>query len=67
MTDNIDQNLGYKVSLGGATSTDPSALVLDTSTSTTHIITYSATDQAGNVGIASSAVCYNFTHAHRFI
>ncbi|MEK7995757.1 MAG: tail fiber domain-containing protein, partial [Planctomycetota bacterium] len=46
VTDNVDQNLGYKVSLGGATSTDPSALVLDTSTSTTHIITYSATDQA---------------------
>ena len=56
VTDNVDQNLGYRVSLNGATSTDPSALVLDTSTSTTHIITYSATDQAGNVGLTTRTV-----------
>jgi hypothetical protein len=56
VTDNVDQNLGYKVSLDSATSTDPSELMLDTSVAGTHTTVYSATDQAGNIGIATRTV-----------
>lgn len=56
VTDNVDQNLGYRVSLDGATSTEPSALSIDTSVAGTHTIVFSAEDQAGNVGMATRTV-----------
>ncbi|MBI3572564.1 DUF5011 domain-containing protein, partial [Candidatus Kaiserbacteria bacterium] len=56
VTDNVDQNLGYTVSVNGAPATDPSLLSLDTSTTTTYSILYSATDTSGNTGTATRTV-----------
>jgi hypothetical protein len=56
VTDNVNNNLGYKVSVDGGALIDPSAIWLDTSTSTTHTILYSATDQDGNTGTAERIV-----------
>lgn len=51
--DNVNKNLGYKVAVNGV---DVQNINLDTSTSTTYTITFSATDQAGNVGSAQRTV-----------
>jgi hypothetical protein len=56
VTDNVDQNLGFTVSLDGGATTTIDQLVLDTATSTTHTILFSATDNAGNVGTATRTV-----------
>lgn len=49
-------NIGYVMSLDGGATTTPDQFHLDTSTSTIHIILYSATDQAGNTGTATRTV-----------
>lgn len=49
-------NIGYVMSMDGGATTTPDLFQLDTSTSTTHLILYSATDQAGNVGTATRTV-----------
>jgi hypothetical protein len=56
VSDNVDQNLGYNVSLDGGATTTIEALSLDTSTSTSHTILFTAVDQAGNVGMATRTV-----------
>jgi fibronectin-binding autotransporter adhesin len=56
VTDTANPNLGYTVSLDGATSTTPDQLQIDTSIAGKHTIVYSATDQAGNTGIATRMV-----------
>ncbi|MDP3785002.1 MAG: DUF5011 domain-containing protein [bacterium] len=57
VTDNIDQNLGYTASLnGGPAFSQGAGLSLDTSTTTTHTILYSATDQAGNTASSTRIV-----------
>ncbi|MEK7593700.1 MAG: immunoglobulin-like domain-containing protein, partial [Patescibacteria group bacterium] len=56
VTDNVNNNLGYTISLNGATSTDPSSLFLDTGISSTNTLTFFATDQAGNTGTATRTV-----------
>jgi len=56
VTDNVDQNVGYKVSLDGGEAIDASALIVETSTSTTHTLIYSAVDVAGNTSSASRTV-----------
>ena len=40
VTDNVNNNLGYTISLNGATSTDPSSLFLDTGISSTNTLTF---------------------------
>ena len=56
ITDDVDTNIGYTVSLDNATSTDLSNLVLDTSVGGTHYIVFTAADQAGNVSHATRTV-----------
>ena len=56
VTDNVDQNLGYKVSLDGGIEMDVSGLTIDTSVAGTHEILFSATDNAGNTGTAMRTV-----------
>ncbi|MDP3785015.1 MAG: DUF5011 domain-containing protein, partial [bacterium] len=57
VTDNIDQNLGYTASLdGGLALPQGAGLSLDTSTTTTHTILYTATDQAGNTASTTRTV-----------
>lgn len=56
ITDNVDRNLGFTVSLNGGPSITLDQLSVDTSTSTTQTIVFSATDQAGNVGTATRTV-----------
>jgi len=56
ISDNIDSNLGFKVSLDGGELMDISALSIDTATSTTYTILFSATDSAGNTGTATRTV-----------
>src|SRR3989344_1703948 len=64
VTDNKDQNLGYKVTVNLTTSQVvnindaiyPSDLVLDTSAAGEYTITYVAVDQAGNTGTATRTV-----------
>jgi hypothetical protein len=56
ITDNVNDNLGYSVSLDGAASTTPDLLSLDTSAAGSHTILFSATDQAGNTGTAVRVV-----------
>jgi hypothetical protein len=52
VTDNVDQNLGYKIGLNGGPEIYPNELQLDTSTSTEYELIYRAVDQAGNLGTA---------------
>jgi hypothetical protein len=54
--DNINQNLGYTISVDGGIAINPSELSLDTSTSTIYTLTFSAVDQAGNIGTATRTV-----------
>ena len=56
ITDDVDTNIGYTVSLDNATSTDLSNLVLDTSVGGTHYIVFTAADQAGNTATATRTV-----------
>ena len=56
VTDNINNNLGYKISLNGGPEIYPQELILDTSAAGEHTITYIATDQAGNTGTTSRTV-----------
>ncbi|MES2006643.1 MAG: immunoglobulin-like domain-containing protein, partial [Patescibacteria group bacterium] len=56
VSDNVDENLGFKVSLNGGAEIDLSQLSLDTSTSTSYSIVFSSTDQAGNTGTATRTV-----------
>jgi methylmalonyl-CoA mutase cobalamin-binding subunit len=56
VTDNVDQNLGFVVSLDGGATTTLDQLVLDTSATSTHTILFSATDAAGNTGTATRTV-----------
>jgi hypothetical protein len=51
--DNVNDNLGHTIQVDGIEVTN---IQLDTSTSTTYIITYTATDEAGNVGTAERTV-----------
>ena len=53
MTDNVDQNLGYKTFLNGAL---VSNITIDTSTAATDTIDYVATDQAGNTATSTRTV-----------
>jgi hypothetical protein len=53
VTDNVDQNLGIYIFIGG---TEVQTIALDTSTSTTYSIIYRATDTAGNTGEATRTV-----------
>ncbi|MBI2618232.1 DUF5011 domain-containing protein [Candidatus Kaiserbacteria bacterium] len=53
VTDNVSDNLGIHFKVNGA---DVTNVNVDTSSDGTHIITYSATDQAGNTGTAERTV-----------
>ncbi|MFC1729753.1 immunoglobulin-like domain-containing protein [candidate division KSB1 bacterium] len=53
VTDNVNDNLGISYAVDGA---EVSSISLDTSSDVTYTITYSATDQAGNVGTAERSV-----------
>lgn len=54
--DNVNDNLGYTVRVDGGEEVYIENLTLDTSTETQYILTFSATDQAGNVGTAERVV-----------
>ena len=56
VTDNVDQNLGYTVSLDGGATTTVEQLVLDTTATSTHSIVFTATDGAGNTSTATRVV-----------
>jgi hypothetical protein len=56
VTDNVDQNLDFTVSLDGGAATSIDQLVIDTSATSTHSILFSATDAAGNTGTATRTV-----------
>lgn len=64
VTDNVSQNLGYKVSLDSGPEIYPNELVIDTSTAGEHTITYTATDQAGNTGTATRQVIVSDPNAN---
>ncbi len=52
----VSPNIGYTVSLDGATSTSPEQLQVNTTEPGTHIILFSATDQNGQTGTATRTV-----------
>ncbi len=54
--DDIDKNLGYKVSLDDGLQIDIRDMDIDTSTEGAHTIVFTATDQAGNRGTATRTV-----------
>jgi hypothetical protein len=56
VTDNVDDNLGFKVSLNGGPQIDISELSVDTASTTTHTIVFTAIDTAGNIGTATRTV-----------
>jgi hypothetical protein len=56
VTDNVDENLGFTVSLDGGVTTTLDQIAVDTSTSTSHTIVFSATDNAGNTGHATRTI-----------
>jgi len=56
ITDNVDHNLGYNVSVDGGATTTPDQIHIDTSAPGTQTILYSATDQAGNTATATRTV-----------
>jgi len=56
VTDDKDTNLGILASVDGGAKVDLSSIYIDTSTSSTHTIVYSATDNDGNVGTAERTV-----------
>jgi hypothetical protein len=51
-----DLNLGISVSVDGGATTTPEQISIDTSTSSTHMISYFATDQSGETGYATRSV-----------
>jgi hypothetical protein len=51
-----DLNLGINVSVDGGATTTPDDISIDTSTSSTHTISYFATDQSGETGYATRSV-----------
>jgi hypothetical protein len=51
-----DINLGINVSVDGGPTTTPDQISIDTSTSSTHTISYFATDQGGETGYATRTV-----------
>jgi hypothetical protein len=51
-----DLNLGINVSVDGSATTTADEISIDTSTSSTHTITYFATDQSGEIGYATRSV-----------
>jgi hypothetical protein len=53
VTDNVDQNLGYKTFLNGALASN---IVIDTSAVATDTIDYVATDNAGNTATSTRTV-----------
>jgi len=53
VTDNVNDNLGISYAVNGISM---SSINIDTSSNATHIITYSATDQAGNTGTVTRTV-----------
>jgi len=60
ITDNVDDNLGYKVSVDDGPQIDISEVQIDTSTAGEHKIVFTATDQAGNTGTATrTVIVYN--------
>ncbi|MEK7505399.1 MAG: immunoglobulin-like domain-containing protein [Patescibacteria group bacterium] len=56
VSDNVNTNLGYKISVDGGTEVDPSSLSLNTSSPIVYTLSFSATDQAGNTGTATRTV-----------
>jgi hypothetical protein len=56
VSDNVNDNLGYYVSVDNGATTTQDQLVIDTSAAGEHTIVYSATDQAGNTGSATRVV-----------
>ncbi|MBI2023574.1 DUF5011 domain-containing protein, partial [Candidatus Giovannonibacteria bacterium] len=56
VTDNINENLGYKIKVDGTELTAGEKVQIDTSEAGTHTITFTATDQAGNTGTAERTV-----------
>ena len=56
VSDNVDSNLGYKVSLDGGEAAEPSLISIDTSAARRYILTFVATDSAGNIGKAERIV-----------
>lgn len=56
VTDNMDQNLGYVVSLDDGATTTPSGLTLNTAVAGLHTIFFRATDSSGNEGTTSRTV-----------
>jgi hypothetical protein len=53
VTDNVDQNLGYKTFLNGALVSD---ITIDTSQAATDTIDYVATDSQGNTATSTRTV-----------
>ena len=53
VTDNVNENLGFKTFLNGV---EVAQINIDTASSTTYAIEYKATDQAGNIGTATRTV-----------
>jgi hypothetical protein len=56
VTDNIDQNTSYKVSLDGAPAVDLSQISVDTSVVGEYQLVFTATDLGGNTGMATRVV-----------
>lgn len=56
VSDNVNDNLGYKVKLNDGEEIYPNELVLDTSIAGEHTLTYVAVDQAGNIGTATRTI-----------
>ena len=56
ITDNVDKNLGYSVSVDGTATSTEDTVNINTSVPGTHSIVYTATDQAGNVATATRTV-----------
>ena len=56
VADNVDDNLGYKVSVDGGPERYPNEILIDTSVAGEHTIIYKATDNTGNIGTAERIV-----------
>ena len=56
VTDNVDSFMEYKVSLNGGPEININELNVDTSAAGSHVITFTATDKAGNTGAAERRV-----------
>jgi hypothetical protein len=56
VTDNVNDNLGYKVSVDNGPEIYPNEIQIDTSVAGEHTIIFTAVDQAGNIGTATRVV-----------